>query len=312
MSKGPLFYAKILLFGEYGIINDSMGLSVPYNFYKGAFKHAKALDGDTQKSNAHLKNYLEHLRGLKASGELIPNLDLDAFAKDIESGLYFDSSIPQGFGVGSSGALCAAIYDKYAVKKIRSDKQIKNEHIRELKAIFSQMESYFHGRSSGLDPLICYLNLPLLISSKNELGTVEIPELKTGKGAIFLINSGQPGETQPMVSLFMEKMKNDGFRAMLKEQFTRHNDACIKSFLKGDFKPLFQDLKHLSKLLLDNFTQMIPAGFHELWAKGIETNAYYLKLCGSGGGGFILGFTPDMDAAKPYLEAHNPEVIYRF
>jgi len=28
--KGPLFYAKILLFGEYGIIKDAKGLSIPY------------------------------------------------------------------------------------------------------------------------------------------------------------------------------------------------------------------------------------------------------------------------------------------
>jgi mevalonate kinase len=31
--------------------------------------------------------------------------------------MYFDSSIPQGYGVGSS-ALVAAIYDKYAQNKI--------------------------------------------------------------------------------------------------------------------------------------------------------------------------------------------------
>jgi mevalonate kinase len=29
---------------------------------------------------------------------------------DVETGMYFDSSIPQGYGVGSSGALVAAIY----------------------------------------------------------------------------------------------------------------------------------------------------------------------------------------------------------
>ncbi|MGZ5192582.1 MAG: mevalonate kinase, partial [Kaistella sp.] len=34
----PLFYAKILLFGEYGIIEDSQGLTLPYSFYKGALK----------------------------------------------------------------------------------------------------------------------------------------------------------------------------------------------------------------------------------------------------------------------------------
>ena len=32
--------------------------------------------------------------------------------------MYFDSSIPQGYGVGSSGALVASIYDKYAADKI--------------------------------------------------------------------------------------------------------------------------------------------------------------------------------------------------
>ena len=34
----PLFYAKILLFGEYGIIEDSQGLTLPYSFYKGTLK----------------------------------------------------------------------------------------------------------------------------------------------------------------------------------------------------------------------------------------------------------------------------------
>ena len=41
--KGPLFFAKILLFGEYGIIKDSKGLSIPYNYYRGALKSAKVL-----------------------------------------------------------------------------------------------------------------------------------------------------------------------------------------------------------------------------------------------------------------------------
>ena len=51
--KGPLFFAKILLFGEYGIIKDSKGLSIPYNFYRGALKIP---DGQTQANEAsHLK-----------------------------------------------------------------------------------------------------------------------------------------------------------------------------------------------------------------------------------------------------------------
>ena len=312
MDTNPLFYAKILLFGEYGIIKDAMGLSIPYNFYKGAFKSSEKLRGKALKSNGYLVDYLNHLKDLVEKNELLANLDLNAFEEDINNGLYFDSSIPQGFGVGSSGALVAAIYDRYATDKISSDAGLNRESLIELKKIFSQMESYFHGKSSGIDPTICYLNLPLLIKSKDDLGTVEIPSYEAGKGAIFLLNSGQPGETQPMVNLFMEKLKEDGFRKMLKEQFTKYNDECIKSFLKGDIKPLFGNLKKLSGLVLENFSQMIPHSFHDLWKKGIDSNAYYLKLCGSGGGGFILGFTRDYDKANKLLAGYNPEIIYRF
>ena len=47
--KGPLFYAKILLFGEYGIIKDSKGLSIPYNSYKGSLKIKDFQLNDAQK-----------------------------------------------------------------------------------------------------------------------------------------------------------------------------------------------------------------------------------------------------------------------
>ena len=312
MNKNPLYYAKILLFGEYGIINDAQGLSIPYSFYQGAFKSGQDLTGKAAKSSVELTKYLNHLKDMSEKGELLARLDLKAFGEDLEQGLYFDSSIPEGYGVGSSGALCAAIYERYAVDRIDPDARLDKNSILKLKNILGQMESYFHGKSSGLDPLICYLKLPIHISSKDELGTVDLPEPGNSKGAIFLLNSGQPGETQPMVKIFMEKMKNHGFRKVMKEEFNRYNDACVQSFLKGDSKPLFTNLKKLSNLALEYFSPMIPNSFHELWKEGIETNAYYLKLCGSGGGGYVLGFTRDYDKARELLSEHQPELIYRF
>ena len=312
MSKSPLYYAKILLFGEYGIINDSQGLSIPFNFYQGAFKTESELSAKAHKSNLSLKKYFDHLKQLQESAELLAKLDLERFSKDLDEGLYFDSSIPEGYGVGSSGALCAAIYERYAINRIDPESRLDKGQILKLKNILGQMESYFHGKSSGLDPLICYLKLPIHISSKDELGTVDIPESGNGKAAIFLLNSGQPGETQPMVKIFMEKMKHQGFRTVMKEEFNKYNDACVQAFLKGDSKPLFSNLKKLSNLALEYFSPMIPQRFHELWKKGIESNAYYLKLCGSGGGGYVLGFAKDYDQAKEMLRDHQPELIYRF
>ena len=114
--------------------------------------------------------YYNHLVSLNKEGNLPCDLNLDKFKEELDQGLYFDSSIPQGFGIGSSGAIVAAIYDKYCgTNKIDANKQISNEDILVLKKIFSSLESYYHGTSSGLDPLICYLKIPVLIKSKNHL-----------------------------------------------------------------------------------------------------------------------------------------------
>lgn len=311
--KGPLFYSKILLFGEYGIIEDSKGLSIPYNFYKGALKSDENLTNEAKKSNESLVRFTQYLEKLQTEQPQLVTFDIESLKQDVAQGMYFDSSIPQGYGVGSSGALVAAIYDKYALNKITVLENLTREKLLQLKAIFGQMESFFHGKSSGLDPLNSYLSLPILINSKDNIEPTGIPsQSRQGKGAVFLIDSGIIGETAPMVNIFMENLKDQGFRKMLKSQFIKHTDACVENFLNGDVKSLFENTKKLSKVVLNNFKPMIPEQFHQVWQKGIESNDYYLKLCGSGGGGYILGFTQDLEKAKQSLKDYKLEVVYNF
>lgn len=307
--KGPLFYAKILLFGEYGIIKDSKGLAIPYNSYKGALKSVSNLTGEAKKSNENLTKFYEYLKALDTD---IVTFDVEKFKEDVDAGMYFDSSIPQGYGVGSSGALVASIYDQYANDKITILENLTRDKLLKLKEIFSLMESFFHGKSSGLDPLNSYLSLPILINSKTNIEPAGIPSQKEGKGAVFLLDSEQVGETEPMVNIFMNKMKNEGFRKMLSEEFVSYTDACIDDFLHGNIKSLFGNVKNLSKVVLANFKPMIPSAFHKVWEQGIQTNDYYLKLCGSGGGGYILGFTEDYEKAQQSLKDYKLELVYRF
>ena len=307
--KGPLFYAKILLFGEYVIIKDSKGLAIPYNSYNGALKSSSNLTGEEKKSNENLAKFYHYLKN--TSTDLV-SFNFKNFKKDIDSGMYFDSSIPQGYGVGSSGALVASIYDQYAEDKITILENLTRDKLLNLKAIFSLMESFFHGKSSGLDPLNSYLSLPILINSKTNIEPAGIPSQKEGKGAVFLLDSEQVGETEPMVNIFMNKMKNEGFRKMLNEEFAIYTDACIDNFLHGNVTSLFGNVKKLSKLVLANFKPMIPSAFHKVWEQGIQTNDYYLKLCGSGGGGYILGFAQDYEKAKSSLQDYKLELVYRF
>lgn len=311
--KGPLFYSKILLFGEYGIIKDSKGLAIPYNFYNGALKIEENPSAEAIQSNQSLRKFASYLEDLQKEQPELVTFQIEALQKDVENGMYFDSSIPQGYGVGSSGALVAAIYDKYANHKITVLENLTREKLLQLKQIFSQMESFFHGKSSGLDPLNSYLSIPILINSKDNIEATGIPtQSANGKGAVFLLDSGMVGETAPMVNIFMEKLKEEGFRKMLKSQFIKYTDACVENFLKGDVKTLFTNTKELSKVVLRNFKPMIPEQFHQVWQNGIDTNDYYLKLCGSGGGGYILGFTEDLDKAKTALKDYKLEVVYQF
>ena len=308
--KAPLFYSKILLFGEYGIIKNSKGLSIPYNFFKGGLKIGNFKNESEKASNKSLTDFKNYLKTIESS---VVEFDFIKLDTDLKNGMFFDSTIPQGYGVGSSGALVAALYDRYALNKITVLENLTKPKILILKNIFSKMESFFHGKSSGLDPLNSYLSLPILIHSKNEIETTGIPsQSSNGKGAVFLLDSGMSSETAPMVDLFFKSMKNKNYNKIIKENFIKTTDDCVEDFLNGNFNSLFTNMKILSKVVLENFKPMIPKDFHQLWKNGIESDDYFLKLCGSGGGGYILGFSKDFQKAKESLSNYKLEVVYNF
>lgn len=308
--KAPIFYSKILLFGEYGIIKDSKGLSIPFNYFKGGLKVGDSKNENQKISNQNLKKFRDYL--LKINKDIV-KFDHQKFDTDLAKGMYFDSSIPQGYGVGSSGAIVAAIYDRYALNKITVLENLTKRKILVLKNIFSEMESFFHGKSSGLDPLNSYLSLPILINSKDEVETTGIPSQDSiGKGAVFLLDSGKSSDTAPMVEIFFKLMENKKYKRMINDEFIKITDSCVEDFLNANFNSLFKNIKILSQVVLKNFKPMIPKDFHNVWARGIESDEYFLKLCGSGGGGYILGFAKDYNKAKKSLSNYNLEVVYNF
>ena len=308
--NSPLFYSKILLFGEYGIIKNSKGLSIPYNFFKGGLKLGDLSNESIKESNKTLNGFADFLFKIKSSLVEFENIKIK---EDLRKGMYFDSTIPRGYGVGSSGAIVAAFYEKYALNKITVLENLTTVKLLTLKKIFSEMEAYFHGTSSGLDPLNSYLSLPILIQSKNNVETTGIPsQIKKGKGAVFLIDSGESSQTAPMIEIFLNSMKNKKFNKVMREEFIKITDSCVENFLDANFKSLLLDIKKLSSVVFKYFKPMIPSQFHDVWKRGIESNDYFLKLCGSGGGGYILGFTRDIEKTKSVLKDYKLEVVYNF
>ena len=311
MKNEPSFNSKILLFGEYSIIQDSMGLTLPYNEFNGKLTfNAKEINEQfVTESNDHLEEFASYLQNLLETKKLNIDFDIDAFKKDIANGMYFQSTIPQGFGVGSSGALVAAVYGKYTKNKISIDSAPNKGTILELKAILAKMESHFHGSSSGVDPLICYLNLPLLINGKNGVEPVKIEMNSVGKGAIFLIDTGISRSTEPLVKYYMERMEEPTFREFVDKQLKPFANNCIQAFLDGDKETLFAYMKLLSKFQFEHFKPMIPKLFNKMWKRGLDSGEYYLKLCGAGGGGYILGFTQNFEHTKKQLKGQNLELL---
>jgi mevalonate kinase len=303
MEKKLSFCSKILLFGEYSVIKNSQALSIPYALFEG---HLTFRRDNTVVIDSELKAFSLYLKQLQDANLLLFQFDLSSFEFDISQGLFFDSSIPQGYGVGSSGALVAAIFSRYHLEV--------NEtlDIKKLKTIFAQMESHFHGSSSGVDPLISYLNAPILIKSKNDLGPVYIPQFKKGKGAIFLINTKRSRKTEPLVNLFLEKCSNEDFNSLCENELAIITNKCIDNFLSADLDSLFLNFKDLSIFQSQHFNPMIPTLYRASWQEGLKTDNYYFKLCGAGGGGFLMGITQDLTKAKQYLPSQEIRVLMNF
>ena len=85
--KGPLFYSKILLFGEYGIIKDSKGLSIPYNFFKGALKTDDNPSEAARKSNLGLREFAGYLEMVHKNSPDLVDFDFEALKGDIAEGM---------------------------------------------------------------------------------------------------------------------------------------------------------------------------------------------------------------------------------
>ncbi len=292
-EKGRATSSKVLLFGEYTLMSGSMALSVPYRSLYGQL----LFDGESGKSSHYSTNYLlDYLDFLKKKG-VGSLIDISDFENDIENGLFFETNIPISYGLGSSGSIVASIYESYALEKTTDFLQ--------LKSIFSLMESYYHGKSSGLDPLVSYTDLPILFEADNSIKTVKLP-VNNNSGTIFLIDTETSGETQPLVNWYLEKMNNSSFRQGILKSLVPLNNKCITEFLTKPLKDYLGSIRELSEFTFENFQRMIPEAIIPFWEEGLASEKYFLKLCGSGGGGMMIGFTDDFAVVSE--KAHGKKI----
>ncbi len=286
------FFSKILLFGEYGAIHGSDALAIPFDNFSGELTFDRNNDF---KSNRDLKSFSQYLKKYSNIDSKYL-LDIQAFEFDVGQGLVFKSTIPQGYGLGSSGALCASVFDKYLIKKINRSDYFSSEELISLRKVFGMMESHFHGKSSGIEPLISYISRPLYFKDSTEIQTVKLPQSNEFK--FFIVDTGRGRSTEPLVNLYLEKLKVDSFREICEMSLKNITNSCIKAFLSSNSKDLFGLFTELSFIQSQSFMPMIPPLYRSIWLEGLEGDLFRFKLCGAGGGGFLLGLTSDIEAFK--------------
>jgi len=301
MINPEFFNAKILLFGEYGMIFNAMALSVPFTKFSGRLDFSSN-ESDRQ-SSEEIRKFYEYLKGKPVNRKLNFPFGLEKMGNDIINGLYFKSSIPQQYGVGSSGALVAALFSKYTIHSIP-----ENQPVPELlKADFALLESYFHGKSSGMDPLISFLNQPLLIDSGNNVQKVNFDLNESGL-AISLVDTKTTGATGPLVQHFLDQYYSIEFKNTVDSWLIPINNTCIESLLNSDKKAFFNALEKLIHFQLEYFRRMIPENFHSIIQEALEEKVF-IKLLGSGGGGFLIAFAESPNVMEKWKEKKSIDLL---
>ncbi|MCO6477465.1 MAG: mevalonate kinase [Phaeodactylibacter sp.] len=286
------YYGKLLLFGEYTIIKGAPALAMPLEQYSGHWQFA----GDDERMPYNLEEFVQYLLRLKDRGELLADMELRQFERDVNRGLYFKSDIPVGYGAGSSGALCAAVYGRCAINPFSREDEA---HYVRLKQQLAQLEGYFHGASSGTDPLICYLGHAVLLLPDGQARRANPPEKKPGEsGSFFLLDTGISRKTGPLVEKFLLKCEDAAFSKAMQEELVPATENAIRNYLAGKREALFSEMRRISKFQYEHFQEMIPPAFSGPWEEGLNSEAFHLKLCGAGGGGFLLGYCNDLAAPQ--------------
>jgi mevalonate kinase len=286
MRKKRFYPSKVMLVGEYGVVAGGSALTIPFRKFNARVRSIHDVpsgkEQEARQSVHHLKALLNYIKS-KPEGSFNAVPDLDQFLAQVENH-WLDMSIPIGYGLGSSGAVSAAVYDLFF-------SGAESQSLIHKKEDLANIESYFHGQSSGVDALTCYADVPLYFHTDGTIQTVEIdPASFPGNYHFFLLDSGERFDTGPLVKHFLESMQNPDFAASIKSEYLPVNQKLIEALTGVREADPALLVRVLSDYQFTHFRKMIPSHALDLWIEGQVSNEYYLKLNGSGGG-FMLGIT---------------------
>ncbi|MCF8345635.1 MAG: hypothetical protein K9G38_00375 [Bacteroidales bacterium] len=301
MNREKRYYAKLMLAGEYGVIAGCDAITVPFKKYHArlAQRDEKAQDDAVLQSVASIRKLLIYINSLPMNS-FFASPDTQKLESLLKQGYYIDSDIPQGYGIGSSGAVSALIYDQFFHTE-------KAKTLQQQQKDLATLESCFHGKSSGVDAMTCYAGKPLHFMADGTIIDLKNDPLQPPGGyRFFLLDSLQVFDTAPLVNVFLKKMEDPSFAKLIKEDYCKLIRKFISALEYNTINDAALIFRAISDLQWKHFRQMIPENMEDVWINGQVSNAYYLKLNGSGGG-YMLGIAPDesKDEVEQMINGHK-------
>jgi mevalonate kinase len=98
------------------------------------------------------------------------------------------------------------------------------------------------------------------------------------------------------------------FSKYAESEFFAANNDVVQSVEHSGLIP-FDALVKVSHYQIDYFTPMIPESFRKHFFAGLNNGRFAFKICGSGGGGFMLCFTHDEEFTEHYLRSEGLRFI---
>ena len=251
---------------------NSDALAIPFSYYSGSWRAGVRSDYPFD-----LEEWIGHLSSLKDEDFV---LDVNRMHLDFENHIRFVSNIPQGGGLGSSGGVTAAFYDRY----VYSEKTLE-ENLSDIRDTLSHMESYFHGDSSGVDPLVSLTDKSYVsFEGRGALHDLKIPNSLS----LHVILTNTDRQTASLIEFFKESMATPKFAKRIHDELIPAVHQFVSAWGDGRVSDVEKAFTVIGNIEYEIFKPMVTKEIKPLWRQSLESEEFSIKLCGAGGGGAYL------------------------
>lgn len=265
---------KVILTGEHAVVYGYPAIAVPVSL--GVTVDITPRKGVSYCSQADLDQRL-----WTAIREVVPEYGYN---------VTIHSSLPLGRGMGSSAALSVAL--------IREMARINNRSmsLEEECDVAMRMEKVFHGTPSGLDHTVSAIGQAIYFH-KNEQQLEWVP-ISLPKIKFLVIDSGSAGSTSEMVAEVAKTIHLEQTQMLLKQ--IGDTTIAIQNSIEQN------DIKNMARLCLDNHILLQKLGVSTptidlIVQESLNMGAWGAKLSGSGGGGIVLIFGPELEKYQDHF-----------